>query len=289
MESDEAVSSTAFYGSLQTTLFTQHDRPGVIRESDVATALIMDEHKDHLMRQINRLRKVLSEPIPEALKLPGWPLHKSKEQSRRRTAAQRQLARLTIVFRRLMWKHSQDELSLEELESWMADILDASLYDDRCHGKALCSVAAIMDPLLDDGERQEMEVLVQELVAENVDDVIELHNVDQSTDEQTVVPEKGHVFNQLGEGAMFKHSYADSKSDDESIYRLRKKRLAAKSPEKAYMLTLPKHDAKTEKSQDQPVSSPCLPNLQSWFAALEKETKLPKKKTIDLRWPRTPR
>ena len=187
-----------------------------------------------------------------------------------------------------MWKHSQGEVDPAELESWVADIIDASLYNDRWHGKALCSVAAIMDPVLHDGERQEMEVLVQELVAENVDDVIELHNVDPSTDEETVVPEKGHMSNQLGEGATFKHSYADSKSDDESVYRVRKKRFEARSPQKAPgLLPLPKHEGRREKLPDKSATSP---SLQSLFAALrEQPTQPAQRKTIDLRWPRTPR
>ena len=294
MESEVAAPLTAFDKSVtlsnQTAISTQHDRPGLIQESDVNTAFIAEEHKEHVLAQIKRLKQVLSEPIPDAMKLPGWPLDKSNEQSRRRNAAQRQLARLTIIFRRLMWKHSQGELDPEDIESWMADIIDASLYDDKCKGKALCCVAAIMDPIFDDGERQEMEVLVQELIAENVDDVIELHNVDRPEDEETVVPEKCHVFNRLGDGAMFQHSYADSKSDDESIYRVRKKRIMTKTPEKACTWTLPKQEAKKENSPDKPASSAKLPHLRSPFVALKKQQmEPPQKKMIDLRWPRTPR
>lgn len=245
----------------------QHARIGVIRESDVVAAPIANEHKDHIMAQINRLNRVLDQPYTDITNVPGKPLDKLREQNRRKKAAQRQLARMTIVFRRLLWKQSQDGgLEEIELESRVADIIDASLYEDRRKGRALLSIASAIDPIIDDGERQEMELLVQEMIAENVDDVIELHNIDLSDDEETVVPDFCHV-RHPGEGAQFRHWYAESKSDDECVYRARKKRV---------------HEStKLEKSHSLPVKLKENPGKLPDSAVQPKE----KKQHADIRWP----
>lgn len=245
----------------------QHARIGVIRESDIDAAPIANEHKDHIMIQINRLNRILDEPYAEIINFPGKPLDKLREQSRRKRAAQRQLARMTIVFRRLLWKQSQDSgLEEIELESRVADIIDASLYDDRRRGRALLSIASAIDPIIDDGERQEMQLLVQEMIAENVDDVIELHNVDLSDEDETVVPDICYV-RHPGEDAQFRHWYAESKSDDERVYRARKKRV----PE----------STKLEKSHSLPVKLKENPEQLLSHAVQPKE----KKQHVDLRWP----
>lgn len=245
---------------------TLYDRPGVLRERDVEIEILSEEHREHILAHIKRLNNAMSRPIPERFKPNNkiLPVYAAREESQRKKAAQRQLARMSIVFRRMLWKHSQGELEPGDIESWMADLIDASYYDDRQNRKALFSVAAVMDPILNLGERQEMEILVQELIAGNDDDVIELHSVLQTDDDQTSLPDEDEVdlFSEdTGHRAGFR-------SDDNTVRRVK-----SKLPRPSFLDRM--HSSQSLKSQ----AGEKLP---------DKLVEIKRSKTPDIRWPRRP-
>lgn len=202
----------------QTTETKERTPVQVICDDDLTTAPLAAEHKENVLRHIHRLNGILHEPYPTSIGLPEKPDDKFFEQCIRKKAAIKQLARITVVFRRHLVQHSHGQLEDGEIsDSMVQNIIDASLYDDGPGAKALHFVGASMNPIGVDnaGEQWEMERLVQEMEAENVDDVIELHNLTDG--KKTVVPDSSHG-DHLGKDIVFGHSHIRRNSDDERLY-----------------------------------------------------------------------
>lgn len=179
---------------------SQSARSHCIQEVDVLSAPMATEHKHIVLKHFRRLRKILDEPDEDAI---------SRYTSKK--AAREQLARMTLVFRDYTARRERGEID-DECESMVADVVDASFYvAGREH---TFSQPAFTNPLVS-GREQELAILMQEMQAGNVDDVIELWNVQPT---QTVLPDCSHVVN-IGRDVDWTKVLCRSKSEDNLLHR----------------------------------------------------------------------
>jgi hypothetical protein len=174
------------------------------------------EHQDLVIQHIDRLNKII--------------YARSKRDIGRytdRETAVRQLARMTIVFLRYTRKRTRGELKIDkdtdgdadEVESMVADLVDASFSVDKA---ARASNHAVIGSINYDhghelgfGEEQECERLVQEILAESVDQVSELWLLQPAWKDETILPD-GSDSDDLGKDVDFDYCYAADATDPET-------------------------------------------------------------------------
>ena len=170
----------------------QTDNAPVIQEHQVRSLPIPVEHQDLIIRHMDRLTKII--------------YARSKRDIGRytnRETAIRQYAWMTIVVRRIERQHSRGEVKFEkdndedadEAESIVADLVDASFFVDEAARAAshavIGSVSYDRNHDLNFGEEQECERLVQEILAESVDQVSELWDAQAAVLRGTALRECG--------------------------------------------------------------------------------------------------
>ena len=165
-----------------------------ISENDLESAPMPRAHKQRVASHIRRLWKTIQTPNPT--RIPGYT---------NKSAARKQLARMSVVFRDYISRHEQSKpevggLILEyylskferrrledvaraiqfqlifskEIESMVADIVDASFYISD-HTSLLPAVACTSSMFF--GREQDIERSMQAIVVESTEDVVELHAI----------------------------------------------------------------------------------------------------------------
>ena len=181
---------------------TSHShQSNIITEIDVLSAPMEVSHKHLVLRHFHRLRKIIDAKDVETVSR-----YTCKQ------AAQEQLARMTLVLRDYLAKRASGEIEDEEVESMVADMVDASIYVGSQRGTF--SQPSFNNPLLM-GREQEIAVLMQELYAGDIDDVLELWNAPEATD--IVLPDYSNVVN-IGEDIDWTRVLVRSKSEDDVLH-----------------------------------------------------------------------
>jgi hypothetical protein len=131
---------------------------------------------------------------------------------------------MTVVFLRYTRKHSRGELKIDkdtdgdadEVESMVADLVDASFSVDKAARESNHTVIGSINHdhghELGFGEEQECERLVQEILAESVDQVSELWLLQLAWKGETILPE-GSGSDDLGKDVDFDYYYAAHATD----------------------------------------------------------------------------
>ncbi|KAK3718896.1 hypothetical protein LTR37_004812 [Vermiconidia calcicola] len=181
---------------------SQSTQSHIIKEIDVLSAPMAIDHKLLVLRHFRRLRNIIDEDDEDRLSR-----YTSKQ------AAREQLARMTLVFRDYMAMHARGEIG-DEVESMVADVVDASFFVvGREHTFEQPTFA---NPLLL-GREQEIVALMQELRAGNVDDVVELWNI-QPTTEAKVVPDTSSGGEDIGRELDWTRVLCRSSSEDNVLF-----------------------------------------------------------------------
>ena len=188
------------------------DHPSIIKEIDVLTAPMPTEHKHLVLRHFRRLRKIIDEDDEDAIGR-----YTSKQ------AAREQLARMTLVFRDYTARYSNGEID-DDVKSMVADVVDASFFVGGQNGTF--HQPAFPNALLH-GREQEIAILMQELQAGNVDDVVELWNVQPTN--KNVLPDAVKV-DHLGRDIDWTRVLCRSSSEDDLLHCRSKRTIVKNKP-----------------------------------------------------------
>lgn len=180
------------------------EAPNIVKEVDVVFAQALPkEHKHIVLRHFRRLHRIIDEEDEDAVG--GYTT---------KAAAREQLARMTLVFRDYAERFKRGECDEDGFESMVADVVDASLFVGGRQGSF--EQPAFANALLA-GREQEVAILMQELEAGNVDDVIELWNVRSPA--KSVVPDSGAEVVNIGEGIDWTTALCRARTEDNYLHK----------------------------------------------------------------------
>ena len=167
-------------------------------------------HKQIILKHFQRLHKIVDTNDPDSV---GRYTNKQ--------AVREQLARMTLVFRDYTARRDRGEFAHAEsdedgeVESMVADVVDASFFVSGRQGGFEQSVVGANALLM--GREHEIAILMQELDAGNVDDVIELWHAPPTL--SNVVPDaQKSASEDVGAGVDFNKVLCRARSEDDLLY-----------------------------------------------------------------------